>query len=166
MTILISLPVLLLAMVVQTAVVSRINLLYGSGDLILVILAGWALQERVTASWLWAVIGGALVAYVSRLPWFVPLVGYLLVVGLARLLQRRVWHAPLLAMFIVCFFGSLAFHALSLFSLRFIGDPLPIADSFSLITLPSVLLDLLLAIPVYVLMRDLAGWLHPAVVES
>ena len=156
----------MLALMLQTAVISRINLLYGSADLILVILAAWALQERVTTSWQWALVGGGLVAFVSGLPWFVPLAGYLLIVGVARLMQRRVWQAPLLAMFTVCLTGTLMFHILSIFSLRVLGDPLPVGDSLNLVTLPSVLLNLLLAIPVYVGMSDLASWLYPAEVEA
>jgi len=166
MATLVAFPVLVLALMLQTAVISRINLLYGSADLILVILAAWALQERVTTAWQWALVGGVLVAFVSGLPWFVPLAGYLLIVGMARLLQRRVWQAPLLAMFAVSFTGTLMLHILSIFSLRLLGDPLPVGDSFSLVTLPSILLNLLLAIPVYAGMRDLAGWLYPAEVEA
>ena len=161
-----AIPVLVLALMLQTAVISRINLLYGSADLVLVILAAWALQESVTTSWQWALVGGVLGAFVSGLPWFVPLAGYLLIVGMARLLQRRVWQAPLLAMFMVCFTGTLMLHMLSIFSLRILGDPLPVGESFNLITLPSILLNLLLAIPVYAGMRDLAGWLYPAEVEA
>ncbi len=166
MATLVAFPVLVLALMLQTAVISRINLLYGSADLVLVILAAWALQERVTTSWQWALVAGVLVGFVSGLPWFVPLTGYLMVVGLARLLQRRVWQAPLLAMFAVSLIGTLVMHILSIFSLRLLGDPLPLGDSLSLITLPSILLNLLLAIPVYAGMRDLARWLYPAVVEA
>jgi len=166
MATLVAFPVLVLALMLQTAVISRINLLYGSADLVLVILAAWALQERVTTSWQWALVAGVLVGFVSGLPWFVPLTGYLMVIGLARLLQRRVWQAPLLAMFAVSLIGTLVMHILSIFSLRLLGDPLPLGDSLSLITLPSILLNLLLAIPVYAGMRDLARWLYPAVVEA
>jgi len=166
MATLVAFPVLVLALMLQTAVISRINLLYGSADLVLVILAAWALQERVTTSWQWALVAGVLVGFVSSLPWFVPLAGYLMVVGLARLLQRRVWQAPLLAIFAVSLIGTLVMHILSIFSLRLLGDPLPLGDSLSLITLPSILLNLLLAIPVYAGMRDLARWLYPAVVEA
>lgn len=166
MATLVAFPVLVLALMLQTAAISRINLLYGSADLVLVILAAWALQERVTTSWQWALVAGALVGFVSGLPWFVPLVGYLLIIGVARLLQRRVWQAPLLAMFTVSFIGTLMMHILSVISLRLSGDPLPLGDSFSLITLPSILLNLLLAIPVYAVIRDLARWLYPAAVEA
>jgi rod shape-determining protein MreD len=166
MATLVAFPVLVLALMLQTAAISRINLRYGSADLVLVILAAWALQERVTTSWQWALVAGALVGFVSGLPWFVPLVGYLLIIGVARLLQRRVWQAPLLAMFTVSFIGTLMMHILSVISLRLSGDPLPLGDSFSLITLPSILLNLLLAIPVYAVIRDLASWLYPAAVEA
>lgn len=166
MATLVAFPVLVLALMLQTAAISRINLLYGSADLVLVILVAWALQERVTTSWQWALVAGALVGFVSGLPWFVPLVGYLLIIGVARLLQRRVWQAPLLAMFTVSFIGTLMMHILSVISLRLSGDPLPLGDSFSLITLPSILLNLLLAIPVYAVIRDLARWLYPAAVEA
>lgn len=166
MATLVAFPVLVLALMLQTAAISRINLLYGSADLVLVILAAWALQERVTTSWQWALVAGALVGFVSGLPWFVPLVGYLLIIGVARLLQRRVWQAPLLAMFTVSFVGTLFMHLLSLITLRLSGDPLPFGDSLSLITLPSILLNLFLAIPVYSLLKDLAGWLYPLEVEA
>ena len=166
MATLVAIPVLLMALMLQSAVISRINLLYGSADLVLVILAAWALQERINTAWQWALAAGALVGFVSGLPWFVPLAGYLLVVGVARLLQRRVWQAPLLAMFTVSFVGTLFMHLLSLITLRLSGDPLPFGDSLSLITLPSILLNLFLAIPVYSLLRDLAGWLYPLEVEA
>lgn len=166
MATLVAIPVLLMALMLQSAVISRINLLYGSADLVLVILAAWALQERINTAWQWALAAGALVGFVSGLPWFVPLAGYLLVVGVARLLQRRVWQAPLLAMFTVSLVGTLFMHLLSLITLRLSGDPLPFGDSLSLITLPSILLNLFLAIPVYSLLRDLAGWLYPLEVEA
>jgi len=166
MVTLLAFPLFLLAMMLQTAIISRVTLLNGCADLILVILAGWALQERVKTAWQWALVGGALFSFISRVPWFVPLVGYLATVALARLFQRHFWQAPLLAMFAVCFFGTLAMHFLSFFSLRLIGNPLPIAASFNLIILPSVLLNLLLAIPIFFGMRDLANWLYPKVVEA
>ena len=38
---------------------------------------------------------------------------------------------------------------------------LPVADVFGLLTLPGILLNMLLAIPVYAVMRDLARWVYP-----
>jgi len=159
-------PILAIVLILQTAAVGRITLLAGYADLMLVTLAAWALQEQVTTTWHWAVLGGIMVGFVSGIPWFIPLAGYLLVVGLAHMLRSRVWHAPLLAMFAVTFLGTVSMHVASLTVLRLLGDPLPIGDSLGLITLPSLLLNLLLAIPVYALIRDLAGWMYPLEVEE
>jgi rod shape-determining protein MreD len=158
---LIAFPVLALVVVLQTAVVSRIELLSGSADLMLLVLSAWALQGQVPTSWEWGALGGLLIGFVSGLPDFVPLLGYLLVVGLARLVQSRVWQTPLLAMFTVTFAGTILVHFMTFIALRIAGDPLPVEDVFSLITLPSVLLNLLLAVPIYSLMRDFAIWVYP-----
>lgn len=158
---LIAIPVILLAVLLQSAVVSRITLLSGTADLPLVMLAAWAMQEPVDTAWHWAIAAGLLVGFISGMPWFVPMIGYLVIVLLAQMLQRRVWQAPLLAMFLVSFIGTLVVNVSSVITLRLLGVPLPAADAFGLITLPSVLLNLLLAIPVYAVMRDLAGWIYP-----
>ena len=159
---LIAVPVILLAVMLQTAIVSRIYLLSGIGDLPLVMLAAWALQEEVETAWQWAAATGLLVGFVSGIPWFVPMLGYLALVGLAQILQGRVWQAPLLAMFSVTFLGTIIMSLLSLFVLRLYGVPLPVGDVLGLLTLPSVLLNMLLAIPAYTVMRDLARWVYPS----
>jgi len=158
---LISIPILLLAVILQSAVFSRVTLLSGAADLPLVVLAAWALQEQVDTAWHWALAAGVLVGFVSGMPIVVPLAAYFLVVLIAQVLQRRVWQAPLLAMFVVTFVGTLLLHLLSLGSLRLLGIPLQIPDVLGLITLPAVLLNLLIAIPVFAVMRDLAVWVYP-----
>jgi len=159
---LIAVPVILLTVILQSAVVSRVYLLSGIADLPLVMLAAWALQDQVDSAWHWAAATGLLVGFISGISWIVPVLGYIAVVLLAQILQRRVWQAPLLAMFSITFLGTIIVSALSLMVLRFSGVPLPISDVFGLLTLPGVLLNMLLAIPVYAVMRDLARWVYPS----
>src|SRR5215216_2524813 len=95
---LVAAPVILLTVILQSAVISRIYLLSGIADLPLVMLAAWALQEEVDSAWHWAAATGLLVGFISGISWVVPVVGYTVVVTLAQIFQRRVWQAPLLAM--------------------------------------------------------------------
>jgi rod shape-determining protein MreD len=159
---LIAFPLLALVVIVQSAVISHMTLLAGYADLMLVILAAWALKAEASSAWLWAILGGVMVSFVSGLPWPVTMFGYLFVVLLAQLLRRRVWQAPLLAMFSVTFIGTLIMDLSILLVLNLLGTPLPIGDSLGLIVLPSMLLNLLFAVPVYVMIRDLAQWVSPA----
>jgi hypothetical protein len=159
---LIALPVILLAVILQTSIVSRVYLLSGIADLPLVMLAAWALQDEVESAWHWATATGLLVGFVSAIPLVAPVLGYFAVVGIAQILQGRVWQAPLLAMFSVTFFGTVIASIISFAILRLSDVSLPIGDVLGVLILPSVLLNMLLAIPVYAIMRDLARWVYPS----
>jgi hypothetical protein len=52
-------------------------------------------------------------------------------------------------------------HALSYISLVFSGSTLSLGDVVGVVTLPSLLLNLLFAIPAYTLMRDMSRWVYP-----
>jgi len=164
--IIIAFPILASALILQTVIASSLPLLSGYADLILLILVAWALQERVRSAWIWTVIAGLMVGFVSALPTLVPVIGYVLVTAIARLVHRRVWQTPILAMFVVTFLGSLVSQGLVMAVLVVQGTPLPLADSVNLVILPGTLLNLLLALPVYAVVNDLAQWVYPEEVEA
>jgi hypothetical protein len=159
---LVAFPLLGVAVILQSAIVSRITLLAGYADLVLILLAAWALQERVLSAWHWAFLASILVGFVTRMPWAIVVVGYFIVVYISQLLHRRVWQAPLLAMFSMTLLGTILIHLLSFAFLSLTGTPLRLGDVLGLITLPSLLLNMLFAIPVYMFMRDLARWVYPS----
>ncbi len=158
---LVGIPLLLVAVIMQSAIVPAFSLLSGYPDIVLVMLAAWALQEGVTTAYQWALLAGLMISLVSHLPWFIYVGSYLGVVVVARLLQRRVWQVPLLAMFTVTFLGTMLMHLLTYAYLQFSGGSLSLGNAMGLITLPSLLLNLLIAIPMFSIMRDLARWVFP-----
>jgi cell shape-determining protein MreD len=162
---LIAIPVLVILGILQTTIVNRLPLLHGTADLILLTLAAWSLQERVSSSWFWALFGGILVSFSSATPYFAPLAGYLILTLFARMLRRRVWQTPIVAMFLVTFFGTLVLHGLYIGSLLIHGTNLNLRDGLNLVTLPSLLLNILLAIPVYAVISGLSEWVYPLELE-
>jgi hypothetical protein len=106
-----------------------------------------------------------MVGYVSALPFGAALAGYFLAAGLGVALRQRVWHMPILAMLIATFFGTLIVHLVEIGALRISGVEIPFWESINLVTLPSMLLNLLLAIPFYAMFNDLAGWVYPEPLE-
>ena len=154
-------PVLGLVLMIQISIVGRINLLSGSADLFLVFLISWAIHDRKRSAWIWAVISGLMVGYVSALPWYIPLISYLAVVGLTLLIRRMIWQTILLEVFVVIFLGTILMHILSMGYLAILGNIYNFTNALGIITLPSILLNLILAIPVYLLVRDFASWVQP-----
>src|SRR5258706_791442 len=140
---LIAVPVISLEVILQSAIVSRVTLLSGIADLPMVMLAAWAMQDDVDTAWHWAIATGILVGFVSGLSWLVPVLGFLVVVALAQILQRRGWQAPLLAIFSVTFLGTISLSIFSFVAFGFSCIPFWVADVFCLLTLPRILRHLL-----------------------
>ena len=161
MATLIAIPILGALLILQTAILSQVPLLRGTTDLVMVAIVAWSLQKSVKTAWQWGIIGGLLVSIVTALPFGVPIISYLLVVGIVLLLRQRVWQVPILAMFVATFLGTLITQTMAIAVLRFTGTPLAWLESVNMITLPSMLLNLVVAIPAFALFGDLARWLYP-----
>jgi hypothetical protein len=165
MATLIAIPVLGLLVIIQSAVVSRIPLLYGTADVVLLALLAWSVQERVTTAWHWSIIGAFLVSMVTAAPVAAVVGGYLLATLIARLLRRRIWQIRLLAMLAATFLGTLLVQSMTALLLRFNGVNIPLLEAFNIIVLPSALLNLIAAVPVYAIIGDLANWLYPEEID-
>ena len=164
--IILAIPVLGLGVMLQTSIIGRIYLLNGAADLVMLILTAWSLQERVRNAWIWGAMAGLLVGFVSGIPWYVYLISYLVVVGMARLMAHLVWQAPLLAMFTVTLTGTLVLQMLTYLDRSLFNASLELNLSFVQIILPSILLNLLLAIPVHALISEFANRIFPAAVVT
>jgi rod shape-determining protein MreD len=161
MSTILGIPIILVVVMLQTVVISSLPLLQGTCDLVLLVVAAWSLQERVHSNFTWAVIAGLLVGFVSKVPWAIPLIGYLVVSLVAQFLRRQVWQTPVLAMFITTLTGSILLPGLQWVTLQVLGVSLPLADSINLIVLPATFLNLLFALPVYALVTDFTQSVFP-----
>lgn len=166
MAILAGIPILAFAVILQSTVFSRVPLLNGPLDLVVVVLICWTLNERVRDEWTWALIGGSMVGFVSALPVPVPIVSYLLVTAVSVYLKRRVWQVPILALFVTIVLGTLIVHLASFAVLTVLGTPLSFFEALNLIILPSLLLNLLAALPVNGLVGEIAGFLNREEIEN
>jgi hypothetical protein len=162
---LIALPIFSMLVILQSTIVSRFPLLHGSADLVLLVIIAWALQEQVDSAWIWALLGGLLIGFSSAVSLFIPLAVYLSSNALALMVRRRIWQIPILGMFAITLIGTLLSHVLTALTISISGTALPWLDVFQLITLPSLFLNILLAAPIYAIVKDFASWLHPEVIE-
>ncbi|MBN2048497.1 MAG: hypothetical protein JW750_11695 [Anaerolineaceae bacterium] len=164
MSSLIGVLVLTTAMMLQTAIFSRLPLLNGTTDIVLIILAAWGLQENVKLSEVifWGAFAVIFVSFVSVVPAAFVLIAYTFLLIVVRWLQRRIWQAPVLGMFFSIILGTVFQQMLHYFGLRYFnGVPLPFDTSFLYIMLPSLVLNLLFTLPVFLLIKDITDWLHP-----
>jgi hypothetical protein len=161
MATIIAIPILAVLTILQSTIVSRLPVLQGTADIVLLVLIAWALQERVRSAWQWSIIGGLFIGFVTALHFSVPLLIYLVITGIVLIIRERIWNIPILVMFVMTFMGSLFSYLVSLIAVIIGGVNIPVFDSIRLILLPSLILNLLLAAPIYAVIKDLAEWLYP-----
>lgn len=161
MRISLGLLLLLFAALLQVTLVMRINLLQGTADLVLLVMIAWMLQPGNRSSWIWGIPAGLMIGYASALPDYIPLVGYLAAAVLCQLLQKRIWQVPLLTLFSATLFGTLAIHAVTMIYLWLSAQPLDPIQTMNLITIPSVLLNLILVLPINALIGEMNKALSP-----
>ncbi len=152
-----------LAVVLQSAVVSQWRWLQGAPDLPLLVWAAWVTRERRAApAWFWAFVVGALWGVYSALPPAAGLVVYAAAGLLAQALRRRIWHPPYLLLFLLVFGGSLLTQGLTYGLVRLLmGAAIPFQTALVQVILPTVLLNLLAALPVYAVVAEWADWVLP-----
>jgi hypothetical protein len=124
-------------------------------------LIAWGLQEPVKTAWQWSLFGGIMIGFASILPLSVPIFIYLVITGVVNGVKQRIWENQIFAMFVMTFFGTIFSQAISALVVTIRGANLPFFDIVRLITLPSLLLNLLLAAPIYAIIKDLAEWIYP-----
>jgi hypothetical protein len=162
MAIIIGIPILIISLILQTSVLSRLPLLHGTADIVLLVITAWMLNEKVKHGWSWVVLAGLMVSFVSALPLLLPLVGYVVAVGLAYWLKNRIWQTPLLAMLFSTVIGTIAMQSLSLAILKVLGSDISFPDGYSLVVLPSTLWNLMLAVPVFTVVGEIADIVYPS----
>jgi len=155
----------LIAFILQTSIIVRINILHGAADIVLLTLIAWAIHDQSTANFRWGLLAGLMVGVASALPYWLGGIEYLLVILILSAIQVRVWQAPMLLLFSSVFIGTFIINGMDILYLFITGVPLIIDEVFNLVILPSLILNIILALPVFAIMGELAKQVYPPEVE-
>ena len=161
MSVILSIPVLSFIAVLQSAVVSRLPLNRGTADLMLVVLVAITLQKSVKTAWQWSIVGGLLTDFFSGLPFGLFTASYLIITGIASLLRERIWRFSFLMQLLVVLSGTLIVHGLSMVVLIIQGSSLQLTTVLQAVTLPSIILNFMLSLPVFIIIQDIIQQLNP-----
>lgn len=163
---LIAISSLIVVAILQTTVVVRVNILHGAADLVLITLLAWIIHEQKDSLWRWGILVGGLIGLASALPIWLILIEYMLVVWLIRAIQARVWQAPLLILFSSVFGGTFIINIMDFLFLWVSGVEFNFNEVFNLVILPSLILNVILALPIFAIMGELAKQVFPLEEEA
>ena len=158
---LIPIPVMMILTALQSTAISRIQLMSGSADLVLLAVAAWGVREKNYDAYIWALIGGIFMSMITEMPLMIPVISYIFVALLSQLLVGRIWQSPIVMLIVIVIAGTLFQHTISILYLQTTGVNAGFILGMQNITLPSLLLNLFFIFPVYVFISDLRNWIIP-----
>jgi cell shape-determining protein MreD len=161
MDIIIAFPVLLFTILLQVTAISRLPLVHGTADLVLLTLIAWGIHTKKNNAWMWALIGGLMTSIFTAVPWMAVMIPYIAIALSAQLLHGRFWQSPILAMLLITILGTFVVQLTTMSVLNFKDIPVNFTLAMESITFPSLILNLILALPVYVMVKDVSLWVYP-----
>jgi hypothetical protein len=163
---LIAIPVILLLTCLQISLSGKFMILDGFADIILVWITAWVAQTNIKHNWFWIVFSIAVVCYISALPWYSTLISYVIILAMSIIINRRLWQSPFLSFLLILIIGSLFYYFDGIIGLKLSGSSITVSEAFLRITLPSIIMNLVIAFPIYLISRDMIHWVYPGEVEN
>lgn len=150
-----------MAILLQNSIISRLQMLQGSADLVLLVLVSWVLLADEKNRWHWGLLAGLLVGISSAIPLWIPVISYTGFTLIITWVQRRVWQVPIWMLVTSTFFGTFLILGLEIVYLWLTGVPIDPLDALNIILLPSLVMNMIAVLPVYGLMGEVTKRLYP-----
>lgn len=147
-----SLPLLVIAVIVQSTVVPEIRINGGGPDLILMLVLSWTMLAGPEEGILWALVGGILQDIVNGLPTGTTALALVIVAFLANLAVGSVGRNNLIFPPIVIAAGTIVYQLLLELMFTIFGRGVPIFMMLANVTLPTVLFNVTLILLVFRIM--------------
>jgi rod shape-determining protein MreD len=166
MTYVIGIPAIALLAILQTSLVSHLILLEGRPDLVLIAVIAWALTGKGKEAMILGFAGGLFLDAFSTVPLGVSSVALVIVAATASYSEGQFWGINPIMQLAAVLVGSLVYYATIILALVAIGQPIDLQYALGQIVLPSLFMNLILALPAVQITESLHGVLHPARVTA
>lgn len=149
------LPILMVGMLIQTAVLGNFSLLSGKVDLLLLILISWNIHKDALSNYLWAIFAAVLFTIYSSVPIFLPFGTFLLITYITRKINAVTFHMPIFLLIYSTLIGSAVNYGVYLAQIWLVsGFQADVMGMIWSIVIPSLFLNLIFALPVNSIIKE------------
>lgn len=161
-----SVPILLVAVLIQATVMPELRIFGGAPDLVLVLVLAYSLITGFEQGVVWAVVGGIAQDLISAVPLGTTSLALVMMVGAVGFVVGRTAPRSFFVPLLAAGAGTVLAHSVTLVVLLVTGRSLPILSTLLYTTLPTVLYNMALMIVVYRVMGAFYQSARPRRVES
>lgn len=165
MTLLLGLPLLAVAAVVQSSLVAHFHFYGGTLDLVCLMALGWTVAGDWEGGLLWGFFGGLFLDLLSGGPLGLNALALVILTYAASLTEGRLWRSHILLPLALAAISTFGLHFISLLGLTVLGQTVNWSVSLLRITLPAAVLNTFVMFPLYSLLRWVQAVVQPAPVK-
>ena len=153
---------------VQLGIFSNIQILAGKIDLLMLGVIAWIIQKKTELIdiIIFAIITVFFIYLISAEPIIIILGVYSLLVFVVFWSKNNIQQLPIVSMLIFSAIFTLLHLVIFGFYLQLSGVPMVAEEVFQSVILPSMIINLIAAIPMYLLVNELHRWVYPLVEEA
>jgi rod shape-determining protein MreD len=157
----VGIPVLILAAILDVTLMAKLRIGGGAPDLVFLLVVSWALLSTMQEAMVWAVVGGVVKDTLSVAPLGTSALGMVIVVFIVDSLVGTVRRTNLVVPVPVIAVGTVIYHLSILAVLQIVGYGLPVGEGLLYVTLPTMVYNMILVLPVFRTMGSVQQWLAP-----
>lgn len=162
MSLQLGIPLMLAAALIQAVILPRLRMYGGQPDLVVLIVLAWAVFDDDREGMAWAFAGGLFLDLFSGAPLGISSLALVPITYLVGLAEARVYRSNILLPILLTGGGAVAYHVIYVLAIRFLaGMAVPWLLVPWYVTLPSLLFDAILILPVLRILRQWYDKLHP-----
>lgn len=144
-----SLPFLVVAVILQSTLMPELQVRGGRADLLFMLVLSWTLLAGTEEGIVWALVGGALQDLVTGMPVGTSALALVIVMYGVGLVIRDVGRANVLIPPLAAGGGTAVYHLLLMGLYAVLGRPASLGYNLLNVTLPTVLFNTILVLPVF-----------------
>ncbi len=148
-----SLPLIVLAVVLQSSVIPQIRIFGGEPDLVLLLVLSWSIRGRLEQDVTWAFVGGIIQDLMSATPLGASVVGLLLLVFGVEQLKQQVYHIGFMLIIALVIVGTVLQKVMLMVIAGFSGFIIAPIPNLTYVILPTIAYNLVFIGPVYWIVR-------------
>ncbi len=158
---------IIFAVMLQVSIFSRLQILSGKLDLLLLMVIAWALQPEISVTdiVLFSILTGLIIGFISAEPMWILVSVYLLSALFSNYLKIRFVQIPILLMFMSGLIFTFFHLLINLIVFQISGSIIDLRTGLEIVIMPSLILCVIAALPVYLLVGELRRLTFPSLEE-
>lgn len=158
---------IIFAVMLQVSIFSRFQILSGKLDLLLLMVIAWALQPEISVTdiVLFSILTGLIIGFISAEPMWILVSVYLLSAIFSNYLKNRFVQIPILLMFMSGLIFTFFHLLINLIVFQISGSIIDLRTGLEIVIMPSLILCVIAALPVYLLVGELRRLTFPSLEE-